>query len=143
MAFQLEISIITPSGCVIKKAKADLLITDTVLGQITILPNHIPLFTRLEHGEIELRDEGKKHFYTIFQGFLHLNDENQVTILADNAERSEELNLDAIKKAKEAAEKALQEKEKLSATEILRAETAIRRAIMELRIVEKKKNRLN
>lgn len=139
MGFKLKATIITPSGTIIKNSSCDVLVANTTTGQISILPNHIPIFTRLEHGEIKIINEGKNLFFTVFQGFLHLDNNNSITILADNAQRSDELNIEAIKKAKESAEKALSEKEKLSATEILRAETAMRRAIMELRIAEKKK----
>jgi F-type H+-transporting ATPase subunit epsilon len=138
MPSKLAISIITPEGTLAKTKDVDVLVAKTTTGEVAILPDHIPLFTRLEHGELRLNVQGKNFFYTIFQGFLHLDPDNNVTILADNAQRSEELNLDAIKKAKLAAEKALEEKEKLSATEILRAETAIRRAIMELRVAQKR-----
>ena len=138
MPIKLTVSIITPEGSLAKLDEVDVLVAKTTQGEISILPNHIPLFTKLDHDEIRAKKEGKDYFFTIFQGFLHLDPDNHITILADNAQRSEELNVETIKKAKEAAEKALQDKEKLSATEILRAETAVRRAIMELRVASKK-----
>ena len=134
----LSVSILTPTGTLAKIDQAEVVVANTTTGQIAILPNHIPLFTRLQHGELKIKAQGKEQFFTLFQGFLNVTANNNIIVMADNALRSEELNVDAIHKAKEDAEKALQEKEKLSATEILKAETTIRRTIMELRIAERK-----
>jgi len=134
----LSVSILTPTGTLAKIDQAEVVVANTTTGQIAILPNHIPLFTRLQHGELKIKAQGKEQFFTLFQGFLNVTANNNIIVMADNALRSEELNVDAIRKAKEDAEKALQEKEKLSATEILKAETTIRRTIMELRIAERK-----
>lgn len=138
---KLNISIITPSGTLFKSDHVDMVIACGTEGSLGILPHHSPIFTKLDPGEIQVEIEGKQRFFTIFQGFLHLNPSNQLTILAENAQRSEELDVQAIKKAKESAEKALQDKEKLSVTEILRAESSMRRAIMELKVAER--NRLS
>jgi len=134
----LSVSILTPTGTLAKIDQAEVVVANTTTGQIAILPNHIPLFTRLQHGELKIKAQGKEQFFTLFQGFLNVTANNNIIVMADNALRSEELNVDAIRKAKEDAEKALQEKEKLSATEIIKAETTIRRTIMELRIAERK-----
>jgi len=134
----LSVSILTPTGTLAKIDQVEVVVANTTTGQIAILPNHIPLFTRLQHGELKIKAQEKEQFFTLFQGFLNVTANNNIIVMADNALRSEELNVDAIRKAKEDAEKALQEKEKLSATEILKAETTIRRTIMELRIAERK-----
>ena len=139
MTKKLTVSIITPSGILFKAQNVDMVVAKATEGTVGILPNHAPFFTRLEHDEVKLKIEGKERFFTLFQGFLHLDPHNNLIIMADNAQRSEELNLDIIRKAKEAAEKALTEKERLSATEILRAETAMRRAIMELKVAQKRR----
>jgi len=136
----LTVSILTPTGTLAKIEEVDVVVANTTTGQIAILPNHIPLFTRLQHGELKIKSQSKEQYFTLFQGFLNVAPDNNVIIMADNALRSEELNIDAIRKAKEDAEKALQQKEKLSITEILKAETAIRRAIMELRVAERRRS---
>lgn len=142
MEKKLQVTIITPSGSLFNSDKVDHVVAKGVSGEMTLLINHAPIFTKLAHGELVLKIEGKLRTFTVFEGFLNMTADDKVTILADNAQRTEELNLDAIKKAKADAEKALSEKEKLSVTEILRAETAMRRAIMELQVAQKK-NRLN
>ena len=138
MISKLSLTILTPTGTLAKLDNVDVVVANTTTGQIAVLPNHIPLLTRLEHGELRVKTEGKELYFTLFEGFLNVSPDNTVTVMADNAKRSEELNVEAIRKAKEDAVKALSEKEKLSATEILKAETAMRRAIMELKVAEKK-----
>jgi len=141
MISKLSFTILTPTGTLAKLDNVDVVVANTTTGQIAVLPNHIPLLTRLEHGELRVKTEGKELYFTLFEGFLNVSPDNTVTVMADNAKRSEELNVEAIRKAKEDALKALSEKEKLSATEILKAETAMRRAIMELKVAEKKLRR--
>ncbi len=135
---KLSISIITPTGSIYKEKDIDLVIAQSVSGELTLLKNHAPIFLRLKHGELIVRKDGLDSSFTLFEGFINFNTENKITVMADNAQRSEELNIEAIKKAKEDAEKALIDKEKMSATEIIKAETAMRRAIIELYIAKKK-----
>lgn len=137
----LSLTILTPTGTTATLSDIDSVVANTTSGQITILPNHIPLLTRLEHGEMRVRSDKKEYFFTLFEGFLHLSPQNAITVMANAAQRSEELNVESIRKAKLAAEKALEEKERLSTTEILKAETAMRRAIMELKVAEKRVRR--
>ncbi len=141
MDSSLSVRILTPTGTLATLENVDVVVANTMSGQIAVLPNHIPLFSRLDHGELKIKSEGKAQFFTLYEGFINVAPNNTVTIMADTAKRSEELNIDAIRKAKEDAEKALEEKERLSATEILKAETAMRRAIMELRVAEKRLKR--
>ena len=136
----LSLSIVTPSGTLFKSDEVNLVVAKTTTGEVTILPHHAPLFTKLEHEELRVKINGKNNFFTIFQGFLHLDPGSKITILADNAQRSEKLDVEKIKKAKLAAEKALENREKLSATEIMRAETEIRRALMELKATQRKRS---
>jgi len=141
MRTHLKLSIISPSGVVYKDSYVESITLNGVEGQMTILPNHVAIFSKLQHGEISIISKGEEKLFTVFQGFFNLNTENEITIKADNALRSKELNIESIEKAKKAAEKALSEKEKLSAIEILKAETAMRRAIMELNIAKRKQLR--
>ncbi len=140
-ASSFALTILTPTGKIFEHDHVKVLTAKTTEGEISVLPHHAPLFTRLEHDELKVKLDEEIRYFTIFQGFINVDPDNHVTVMADTANRSEELDIEAIKKAKAAAEKALSEKEKLSATELLRAETAMRRAIMELKVAEKKLHR--
>ena len=81
----------------------------TEIGEITILPNHAPLVSLLRSGEMRLKDGGNESLLAVSTGLIEVRNENSVVVLADSAERSEELTLEEIEKAKDLAEKRLQE----------------------------------
>ncbi|MBM3944094.1 MAG: F0F1 ATP synthase subunit epsilon [SAR202 cluster bacterium] len=73
-------------------------------GELGILPNHAPLLTLLKPGEMRVRKEGEETLMAVSGGFMEVMG-NKVTILADTAERDEEIDLaraeEALKRAKE------------------------------------------
>ena len=96
----LTVSIVTPEGTVYKTEDAKVVIAPAVLGEVAILPRHAPLFTRLKAGEITIKTLTVKQTFAVFGGFMDVNPESQVTILADFAKRSEELTWKQPKKPK-------------------------------------------
>jgi F-type H+-transporting ATPase subunit epsilon len=70
---------------------------------------------------------------------MDVNSDGLVTILTDSAQRSEEIDEAWAEKAREAAQKALGERERLSATEFARAESSLRKAILDLKITRKRR----
>lgn len=77
-------------------------------GEITVLPGHIPLATLLKAGEMRVRDaQGQETLLAVSTGLFEVKENNEIVVLADTAERSEELELAAIEAAKKQAEEAL------------------------------------
>jgi F-type H+-transporting ATPase subunit epsilon len=112
-----------------------------VEGELTILPNHMPLLTPLRSGEIVIRDpEGGQKYLAISKGFVTV-EEDKVTILADNADLLEDLNEEKILAAKKKAEEAL--KEKKFADDRAFADTigALEHSIAQLKILRKRRKR--
>jgi F-type H+-transporting ATPase subunit epsilon len=98
----------------------------TETGEITVLPNHVPLVTNLVPGVAELKlKDGNIEDVALSSGCIKIG-ENTITVLADTAERGEELDLSVIEEAKAKADKLM--KEKVSESEESFAEAA---AIME------------
>jgi F-type H+-transporting ATPase subunit epsilon len=77
-------------------------------GRMGILPNHAPLLTSLDFGEVMVRRQGDEQFFAIGGGFAEVRPE-QVIVLADSAERAEEIDLDRARTAREHAEQAMKE----------------------------------
>ena len=76
-------------------------------GDLGIAPKHTPLLTTLRPGEIELHKEGaEKEYIHVTGGILEVQP-HMVTILADSATHSEELDEEAALQAKNQAEEAL------------------------------------
>jgi F-type H+-transporting ATPase subunit epsilon len=74
-------------------------------GQLGILPNHAPLLTSLKPGELKVLKEGEESIIAVSGGFLEVL-RNVVTILADTAERAEDIDFERA----EAAMKRAQDK---------------------------------
>jgi F-type H+-transporting ATPase subunit epsilon len=68
-------------------------------GRMTILPHHAPLLTTLDYGELRVRQHGDETSIFVAGGFLEVND-NVVTILADEAERAENIDEAAAQEAR-------------------------------------------
>ena len=105
---KLSIKIVTPERIVFED-EADSLSVMTENGEITVLPNHVPLVSLLRAGEMRLMDSGKESALAVSTGLIEVRPGNTIVVLADTAERSEELELAEIEKAKELAEKRLKE----------------------------------
>lgn len=131
----LQLEIITPLKSILKE-EVDEIILPTETGEITILPNHVPLVTKIKPGEMIIKKGQKASFFAITGGFLEIID-NKVTILADYAVRAEDIE---VAKAKEAEERAKQTmKEKGDKREFATAEADLRRAIVELHVARRHK----
>ncbi len=133
----ITIKITTPEG-VIFEDTVDSATIPTQMGEITILPNHIPLVSALQHGEIILKKGGKPEYLSVSTGFIEVN-KNIITILADTAETVASLVEEEIVKAKERAEKLLQEKRNVSDVAFAEAASALERELSRLKIYRRRK----
>ncbi len=117
MKFKLEI--VTPER-LIYSDDIDLITVPTVQGDISILARHVPLISILEPGEIKIKKDGDVSFLAIAGGFIQVTGQ-KVTILADAAERAEEIDLSRAEEARERARNLMQQKQldKLSHAEAM------------------------
>ena len=111
----------------------------TTSGEVTILPGHIPLMTKLTDTEFIYRTDKKEYGLAVSGGFLNVEPDNKVVVLTDSAVRSEDINEAKAEEARKKAEETMQ-KEKLSKTEVFIAEGELRKAILQLKVARKHKN---
>jgi F-type H+-transporting ATPase subunit epsilon len=136
MRFHFEL--ITPEKIAYKEEVEELIIP-TTNGQITILPQHTSLFTKVENGEMIIKKNNKEQFMAVTEGFLEVNN-NNVTLLADYAIRSEEIEVSKALEAQKKAEKIIKDsKEKISREDFALAESQFRRSILELKVASKRR----
>ena len=83
----------------------------TQQGEITVLPDHIPLISILKPGVLEIKTVGETEIMSVSGGFIEVL-KDKVVVLADAAERADELDEEKIAEARKAAEEA-KEKAKL------------------------------
>lgn len=103
MSNTIKFEIVTPERTVLKDELVQVTVP-TKLGEITILPNHIPLVSVLQPGVIETLDaKGEREIISVSGGFVHVQ-KHKVVILADKAERAEELDEARLEEARQRAE---------------------------------------
>ncbi len=117
--------------------QVDEVIAPGVEGELGILPHHTPLMTMLKPGELRLKKGNEEISLAVAGGFLEIRPD-RVIVLADAAERAEEIDAARAEAAKKRAQEQL-----ANATEVdkTRVEAALRRALARLTVVEKRKRR--
>ncbi len=128
MTFHLQI--VTPES-VIFQGEVEELIVPTVDGQLTILPNHTQLLSALAHGELIIKNGKNEQLLAVEGGFIEV-DSKQVSVLADYAKRSEDVEIENAKEAKKRAEDLMQKK--VSVEDFAQAQATLRRYIFEIKV---------
>ena len=130
--FQLEI--VTPVKQMVKDEAEEAQIPG-LNGYLGILPGHAPLITELAVGVISYRAKGNTHTLAVAWGFAEVLPD-KVTILAETAERPEEIDITRAQKAKDRAEQRLKSND--PQVDYTRAEDALQRADTRLKVASEK-----
>jgi len=130
--FQLEI--VTPAKLVVKDAAEEAQIPG-LSGYLGILPGHAPLITELAVGVITYKASGATHTLSVAWGFAEVLPD-KVTILAETAERPQEIDVERAQKAKDRAEQRLKSND--LQVDYTRAEDALQRAETRLNVAKEK-----
>lgn len=109
-----------------------------VAGRMGILPNHSPLLTVLNFGEVYLKKDGEEFFFAVGGGFAEVQPD-KVIVLADSAERSDEIDEQRAMKARAAAEKAMEEGVPEDPEKWRQLEAALRRAQVRVDVSNKRR----
>lgn len=75
-------------------------------GRMGILPNHSPLLSTLDFGEVMVRTAGREEYFAIGGGFVEIQPDH-VTILADSAEQADEIDVERAERARQQAEEVM------------------------------------
>ena len=105
MADTLELEIVTPEKLLVREPVDEVQIPGKT-GDIGVLPGHAPLITELTIGEIAYKHGGKTEHLSVAWGFAEVLPE-KVTILAQTAERAQDIDVKRAQEAKVRAEEAL------------------------------------
>jgi len=127
----IRLDIVTAEQAVYSE-EVEMVIAPGVEGQLGILPHHIPLMTTLQAGELRIEKGGEEISLAISGGFLEVRPD-RVVILADAAERAEEIDVARAEAAKRRAQERLAEKH-VYEIDGARAEAAIRRSLARLKV---------
>jgi F-type H+-transporting ATPase subunit epsilon len=134
----LKVEIVTAERLVYSEEGVDRLIVPGVEGELGVLTLHAPLLTMIQPGVMRIVKEGDEVEMAITGGFIEVRD-NRVTILADSAERAEEIDEARAEEARGRAQRLLEERE--AEVDLARAEVSLRRALVRLKTVERRRRR--
>lgn len=116
----------------------DLVSAPGVLGTLGILPKHTSLLTALEAGELRFTKGGEEEIFAVSGGFVEVQPD-KVIVLADTAERAEEIDLERAEAAHQRAEKLL--KERPHEVDMTVIEGSLRRSRIRLKVGRRRRKR--
>lgn len=139
MAMTLHCDIVSAEQSIFS-GRAEMLIAAGAAGDLGIMPGHTPLLTELKPGPVRVvLQDGKEEIFYVSSGFLEVQP-NVVTVLADSADRAENLDEAAAQEAQREAERAM--KDQKSDLGYARATVELAEAAAQLRTLQqlRKKN---
>ncbi|OGI57032.1 ATP synthase F1 subunit epsilon [Candidatus Nomurabacteria bacterium RIFCSPHIGHO2_02_FULL_37_13] len=140
MSKQLKLRIVTPERLVLEET-VDQVTLPTMFGEITILPNHIPLITGLASGDIVAFINGEHVPFAVVGGFLEVKqneqDVTEVAVLADFAETIAEITEEKIIEAKRKAEELRKQAENKEVVNFEHFESELERSLTRVKIADK------
>jgi len=129
----ITLTIVTPERSVVKDEVDELQIPGAD-GYFGVLPGHAPLFSELKVGEVSYRKGDRWTFLSVAWGFVEVLP-NQVRILAETAERAQEIDLDRAMRAKQRAEERISRGG--DELDYSRALVALERAVIRIQVAQK------
>jgi F-type H+-transporting ATPase subunit epsilon len=132
----LDFELVTADRVVLQEEGVDMVVAPGADGQLGVLPHHVPLITTLAPGELRIKRGGEETSIVVTGGFMEVTRE-KVLVLADAAERSEEIDIARAEEARRRAQERLASSP--DGVDLARAEAAMRRAIARLRIAQRRR----
>ncbi len=133
MENKLKLEIVTPYGLVLSD-EVDEVIASGSEGQFGVLPQHIPFLTTLKLDMLIYKKGSETGYFFVNWGYAEIGPD-KVLILADSAEKSEDINVERAIEAKKRAEERLKQSEKFDQA---RATASLNRAVTRIHVAEKK-----
>lgn len=144
MSKKINLKIVTAEKLVFEES-VDQVSLPAVTGEITILPNHIPLITGLSSGDVVAVSNGEHIPFAVSGGFVEIkNNEDGITtvaVLADFAEHVSLLSEDKIAEARAKAEELKKRKENEGEVDFEHFETELERSLTKIKIADKWKSK--
>ena len=118
--------------------EVDMVVAPGQLGELGILPNHAPLLSPLQPGELRIKKGGEEIDIAVSGGFVEMF-QNKLTVLADAAERADEIDVERAERAMARAQERI--KTGGSDADLAVALAAIRRSQLRMKVAERRRRR--
>lgn len=113
----------------------DMVVAPASEGIVGILPHHSPLLTTLKEGALQVKQGGAEEYFSIGGGFMEVQPDH-VIVLADVAEKADEIDIARAEEARRRAEQLL--KDRPAGADIQQALAALRRAQIRVAVAQKR-----
>lgn len=147
MSKKLKLKIVTPEKIVFEE-EVDQVSIPTTTGEITVLPDHIPLISELASGDVVAFTDSEHVPFAVVGGFVEVKSveftsdkHTEVAILADFAEHVSELSDEAIEKAKTRAEELKKQMGNKEHVDFEHFEAELERSLTRVKIADKWRTR--
>ncbi len=104
----LSVELVSKEKRVFQIDDVEMVLIPAAEGEMGVLPNHAPVLTTLGQGELVIRKQGREERFVVYGGVVDVRP-NKVTVLAELAVNSFDLDIEAIEKAREYALKLMKE----------------------------------
>ena len=130
---KLKLEIVTPYGLILSEDVDEVTCTGSE-GDFGVLPGHVPFFTTLKVGMIIYKKGNATKYVFVNWGYAEVSSE-RVMILADSAEKAEDIDVERAKAAMKRAEERLR---KIEEFDFARSTASLERAVIRSQIAEKR-----
>ncbi len=140
---KLQLKIVTPEKLILDEM-VDFVVLPTTEGEITVLPDHIPIIATMKSGDIVAHAGGEEIPMAVVGGFLEVKTENGITtvaILADFAEHVSNITDEEIEKAKARAEELKKLAEDKGTVDFEHFAAELERSLTRVKIADKWKSK--
>ena len=136
----LTVEIVTVERALLKEEGVEEVIAPGVDGQLTVLPQHAAFMTMLAPGELILKKGGEEIPFAVTGGFFEVL-RDRVVVLADAAERADEIDIARAEEARERAKTSLERRETVE--DLAQVQASLQRAMIRLRVAENRRRRVS
>lgn len=132
----MEFKIVTPSG-VTYDDSIDKATIPTQAGEVTIHENHLQMVSILKPGEIIVYKGDHEVSLVISGGMLEVKQTGEVYVIADTAERAEDIDVARAEKARSRAEELMKQKDDLADVDFARLQSKIEKELSRISVGNK------
>ncbi len=131
----LHLEVVTPEKIVISQ-EVEMVVAPGILGEFGVLEGHVPFLSGIVPGELRYTEGQESGSFAVTGGFAEVVND-KVSILVDAAENRGEIDVERAKGAMERAQERMAKGRSTEDIDYIRAEAALKRAIMRIRVAEK------
>ncbi|KXK27577.1 MAG: ATP synthase epsilon chain [candidate division WS6 bacterium OLB20] len=137
----VHLQIATPDGVAYEDKQIDLITIPTESGVISIGRDHYPLVSIVTTGEILIQKGEYTVELAVSRGIVEIRRESTVYILADTAERAEDIDIERAEAARQKAEEYMKQKQNLADVEFARLQAKIEKELARIRVARRYRKR--